>query len=155
VTAAESLPKMWTMTALVSGLVIGAALFHLLVPPGIGPQGPRGLPGEDGADGQDTLPWHVALFRVRFTCRIADCTDLRMDLYGSVEEGGQRFIVFLQDERFQTHAPENTFAVLWNGSLHTILTLHFFVVETGYSSESPPFFIRDGSAWVVWEVSVR
>ena len=149
----------------IAGLFLMSSLLVIVFmsegPPGIqgppGPTGPMGPTGRPGDDGQDALPWYGATFRVRFTCRLTDCTDLRMDLIGSVDLGGGRvrFIDFIQDEKFQVHAPENQFVVVWNGSNMMLMTLRFYVVDTGYSMESPTYLVRNGSAWILWEVSVR
>lgn len=145
----------------IAGLFLMSSLLVIVFmnegPPGIqGPDGPVGPTGRPGEDGTDALPWYGATFRVRFTCRVTDCTDMRMDLIGAVEQYGKvRFIDFIQDGRFQTYAPERWFVVIWNGSSATLLTLRFYVVDTGYQMESPPYLVRNGSAWIDWEVSVR
>ena len=140
-------------------VVLLAVIYFAPLTRDAGPSDPRGPPGEDGRDGldgRDALPWFGATFRVRFTCRLADCADLRMDLYGDVAQYDRvRYVEFIQDETFQTHAPENRFVVLWNGSGAMTMTLRFHVVDTGYSTESPAYVVRNGSAWILWEVSVR
>ena len=152
---------MVTSLVLFTAIMVFNSAFLLLVyregPPGPpGDQGPTGPLGRPGEDGQDALPWFGATFRVRFTCRLVDCTDMRMDLIGAVEQYGQvRYILFILDDRFQVHAPQNQFVVIWNGSSAMLLTLRFHVEDTGFQMESPAYLVRNGSAWINWEVSVR